>query len=224
MSDIRHIVFDIGNVLVRWDRERAYRTLIPDPEERRRFLAEICSMEWHAALDAGCPVDEAIEALVARHGAHAPLIRAYRERWVETIPGPVPGTVEILEALLDAGRDVTALTNFNQDLFAVTVEAYPFLGRFRGVTVSGTERMVKPDPAIYARHAELWDLDPAAILFFDDSAPNVAAAREAGWQAELFTDAAGMRRDLARHGAGLEPVRESVASPDKVLSRDSRRV
>ena len=119
--------------------------------------------------------------------------------------------MEILEELLEAGRDVTALTNFNQDLFAVTVEAYPFLGRFRGVTVSGTERMVKPDPAIYARHAELWCLDPAAVLFFDDSPANVEAARKAGWQAELFTEAAQMRRDLARQGVALEAERETVA-------------
>ena len=76
--------------------------------------------------------------------------------------------MEILEALVANGHDVTALTNFNQDLFRITREAYPFLDLFRGVTVSGEQRMVKPDPAIYAHHAEAFGLAPAATLFFDD--------------------------------------------------------
>jgi HAD superfamily hydrolase (TIGR01509 family) len=111
--------------------------------------------------------------------------------------------VEILEALIAQGRDVTALTNFNQDLFRVTQEAYPFLSTFRGITVSGEKRMVKPDPAIYAHHAEAFGLEPAATLFFDDSPPNIESARSAGWNAELFTDAGQMRADLARYGISV---------------------
>ncbi len=205
MPDIRHIVFDIGNVLLHWERDRPFRSRIPDEAARNAFLADICTPEWHLALDAGAPVDEAVTTLCARYPDHAPLIRAYRDAWLETIPGPVAGTTEILAALVEAGHDVTALTNFNQDLFEVTVAAYPFLKLFRGVTVSGLERMIKPDPAIYARHAEAFGLSPRATLFFDDSPPNVAAAREAGWNAEIFTDAKRMRDDLARYAVPLAP-------------------
>ena len=203
MPDIRHIVFDVGNVLLHWERDRPFRSRIPDDAARNTFLAEICTPEWHLALDAGAPVDEAVAALSARHPDHAPMIRAYRDAWLETIPGPVAETPEILAALVEAGRDVTALTNFNQDLFEVTVAAYPFLTLFRGVTVSCLERMIKPGPAIYARHAEAFGLTPAAILFFDDSPPNVDAARAAGWHSEIFTDARKMRDDLARYGVPL---------------------
>jgi HAD superfamily hydrolase (TIGR01509 family) len=111
--------------------------------------------------------------------------------------------VEILEALVAQGRDVTALTNFNQDLFRITREAYPFLDLFRGITVSGEQRLVKPDPAIFAHHAEAFGLAAEATLFFDDSPPNIAAAEQAGWNAELFTNPEKMREDLERHGIGL---------------------
>ncbi|MGQ7792257.1 HAD family hydrolase [Faunimonas sp. B44] len=203
MTPIRHIVFDIGNVLLPWHRDRPFRTLIPDAGERERFLREVCSMEWHLTLDAGEPVEAAIAALAERHPEQADLIRAYRTGWLDMFEGADEEVVAILSELIGSGHDVTALTNFNQDLYAITVPAFPFLGWFRGVTVSGAVRLTKPDPAIYARHAESCALAPAATLFFDDSPPNVAAAREAGWHAELFTGAGRMAEDLARYGIPL---------------------
>ena len=203
MTDIHHFVFDIGNVLLLWDRDRPYRELIPDPAERERFLKEVCSMEWHLTLDEGVGIDDAIAQASERFPHQAELIRAYKSRWLDTLPGAIDGTVEILEALVEQGRDVTALTNFNQDLFRLTVPAYPFLNRFRGITVSGERKMVKPDPAIYAHHAEAFGLQPAATLFFDDSPPNIEAARKAGWNAELFTGPEEMRVDLGRYGIAL---------------------
>ena len=198
-ADIRHIVFDVGNVLLLWDRDRAYRELIPEAAERSRFLDEICTMEWHATLDEGVGIDEAIAELSSRFPKQAEHIRSYKTRWLDTLPGAIEGTVEILEALVAAGHDVTALTNFNQDLFRLTVPAYPFLNLFRGITVSGEKRMVKPNPAIYAHHAEAFGLTPEATLFFDDVLANVEAARAAGWNAEVFTSPDGMRADLRRY-------------------------
>lgn len=203
MNEIRHIVFDVGNVLILWERDRPYRELIPDEAERRRFLGEVCTMEWHLTLDDGVGIDDAIAGLVVRFPHEAELIRAYKSRWLDTIPGAIDGTVEILEALVAKGHDVTALSNFNQDLFRVTREAYPFLDLFRGVTVSGERKLVKPDPAIYAHHAEAFGLTPEATLFFDDVARNIDAARAAGWNAELFTEPAKMRSDLARYGIAV---------------------
>jgi len=200
MTEIRHIVFDVGKVLVKWERDRPYRELIPDEEERQRFLQEICSMEWHQTLDEGTGIDEAIESLSQKFPHQAELIRTYKTRWLYSIPGAIDGSVEILEQLVAQGRDVTALTNFNQDLFRITQEAYPFLGLFRGITVSGEQRMVKPHPNIFAHHAEAFGLEPAATLFFDDSPPNIAAAQGAGWHAELFTTPEKMRDDLGRYG------------------------
>jgi 2-haloacid dehalogenase len=202
-TEIRHIVFDVGKVLVNWERDRPYREIIPDEAERRRFLEEICSMEWHQTLDEGAGIDDAIAELSAKFPHEAERIRTYKSRWLDSIPSAIDGTVEILEALVAQGRDVTALTNFNQDLFRITREAYPFLDLFRGITVSGEQRLVKPDPAIFAHHAEAFGLEPAATLFFDDSPPNVATAEQAGWNAVLFTTPERMREDLGRYGIAV---------------------
>jgi 2-haloacid dehalogenase len=200
MSDIRHIVFDLGQVLIRWEPERPYRRLIPDEAARRKFLSEICTPAWNLEQDRGRSWPEAEAALIAEHPEEADLIRAFRRNWNEMVPDEIPGTAAIVDGLVDSGADVTALTNFAPDTFLEAEQRFPVFRRFRGVTVSGRVGLVKPDPAIYRHHADAFGLDPGRTLFFDDSAANVEAARKVGWNAELFTGADRMRQDLKRYG------------------------
>ena len=203
MSDIRHIVFDLGRVLVQWDPERPYRRLIPDAGERQRFLTEVCNTRWLMDTDRGMTWPEAEAELIARFPADEAMIRAFRRNWHEMIPAEVDGTPAILDGLLAAGHDVTALTNFADDTFDEAAERFPRLKSFRGVTVSARVRLVKPDHAIYERHVKDWRLTPSATLFFDDNPDNIVGAREAGWNAELFTSADQMRADLRRYGVAF---------------------
>jgi 2-haloacid dehalogenase len=203
VTEIRHIVFDLGNVLLAWDPEIPYRRLIPDEAERRRFLDEVCTFAWNAEQDRGRTWREAEDLLIADHPELEPLIRAYFENHHEMLAGLIPGTAEILEALLAGGWDVTALTNYSAETFPKAQAIYPVLARFRGITVSGEAKIMKPDLAIYRLHAETFGLAPPATLFFDDNAKNVDAARAAGWNAELFTSAEKMRDDLRRYGIDI---------------------
>ena len=199
-ATIRHVVLDVGRVLIEWDPERPYRRLIPDATERRRFLSEVCSPAWNAEQDRGRDWAEGEALLIARHPDDEAMVRAFRRHWAEMVPGPVEGSVAVLDELVAAGRDVTLLTNFAADTFEEARGRFPFLDRARGATVSGRVGLIKPDAAIYERHARDHALDPAATLFFDDTAVNVDAARRAGWHAEPFTTAGAMRADLVRHG------------------------
>ena len=200
MSEIRHVVFDLGQVLIRWDPEAPYRRLIPDANERRRFLAEVITHEWNLEQDRGRSWADAEDALIAVHPQHADLIRAFRANWWQMVPGQIDETVAIVEELIAGGVDVTALTNWAADTFAEAEEVFPFLARFRGITVSGRIGLVKPDAAIYRHHVDTFDLDAANTLFIDDNAANVAAARTAGWRAEQFVSADVLRADLRRYG------------------------
>lgn len=200
MTEIRHVVFDLGNVLVRWDPERPYVKLIPDEAARARFLGEVCNPDWLKGLDAGGEWRAAEEALIARHPDHAEMIRAFRRHWHDMVPYALGETVVILEELVDAGVDVTALSNIPSDTYLECFPRFAFLHRFRGITASGEVGLVKPDLAIYEHHAKAFGLMPAATLFFDDMPYNVEAARQAGWNAEQFVDAARMRADLKRYG------------------------
>ena len=86
----------------------------------------------------------------------------------------------ILEELRAAGVKTYAITNFSREKFALTRELYPFLEGFDGIVVSAHERLLKPDPRIYALLCERHPLTPADCIFIDDSLPNIEAARAFG--------------------------------------------
>lgn len=197
---VRHIVFDIGKVLIHYDPHIPYSRLIPDEAERNAFFEIVCTPEWNIEQDRGRTWEEAEALLIADHPEKETLIRAFRQNWHEMVSHAYDDSVAIMLDLINQGYDVTMLTNFASDTFRQAQEIFPFLKTPRGVTVSGDIKLIKPDHAIYERHARDFGLDPAACLFIDDSAANVAGAREAGWQAVQFTDAAKLRQDLESYG------------------------
>ena len=200
MTEIRHIVFDIGKVLIHYDPDLPFSRLIPDADRRKWFFDNVCTHDWNIEQDRGRTWAEAEALLIADFPDQEDNIRAFRANWHEMVSHHYEDSVAIMLGLIEEGRDVTMLTNFASDTFAEARERFPFLNRPRGVTVSGEVRLLKPDRAIYDRHAKDFGLDPAASLFIDDSAKNVQGAIDAGWQAVLFEGAGKLERDLRRLG------------------------
>jgi 2-haloacid dehalogenase len=194
-------IFDIGNVLIRWDPRLLYRRLLPDDAAIDAFLAEVAFHDWNLELDRGADWDEVVATLSARHPHHAALIAAFHHRWPETVPGAIDGSVAILDELAAAGVALYAITNFSLPKWELTLARFPFLAAaFRDVVVSGRERLVKPDPAIFRLLLDRNGLDAADCIFVDDSARNVAAAAALGLEAILFTGPEPLRAELARRG------------------------
>ncbi len=187
MAPIRHIVFDIGKVLIHYDPEIPFKRIIPDDTERSWFFENVCTSDWNVEQDRGRTWAEAEAELIAEHPEYKTQIQAFRKYWHEMVPHALEGSVAHLERLLDEGHDVTLLTNFADDTFDHAQEIYPFLKKARGVTVSARVALIKPDPEIYRIHTESFDLEPAATLFIDDSKANVQASRDFGWNAIHFT-------------------------------------
>jgi 2-haloacid dehalogenase len=200
MTEIRHIVFDIGKVLIHYDPDLPFSRLIPDADERRWFFDNVCTSAWNIEQDRGRAWEEAEAELLSAHPDHEENIRNFRSHWHEMVPHAHDDSVALMERLIDTGQDVTLLTNWAADTFIEARSRFPFLDRPRGITVSGEIRAIKPDRAIYDHHATVFSLDPSATLFIDDSQENVDGARAAGWQAVLFTDARTLEADLERFG------------------------
>jgi len=175
------LVFDIGRVLIEWDAEIPYRRLIPDEAERAAFFRDVLPPEWNLEQDRGRTWAEAEAEKIALFPQHADLIRAWRQNWHETVPGDIPGNVAVLEAALAAGIPCYAITNFAADTFKEAQARFPFLTRFAGIVVSGEERLIKPDPAIFEVFLTRYGMRTGDCLFMDDSAANIATAQSLGF-------------------------------------------
>ena len=193
----RAVVFDVGKVLYQWDPRHLYARLIADEQALDRFLAQVVTPEWHFQHDAGRPFAETSAELIARFPEHRALIAAWEPRFGETIPGPVPGMPALVETLDRAGVPLYAITNFSAEFWRPfrRREAALF-DRFRDIVVSGDERMVKPDPTIYALAMTRFGLGEGEALFVDDRAENVAGAEAAGLIGHLFQDADALQAEL----------------------------
>jgi 2-haloacid dehalogenase len=203
MTQVRHIVFDIGKVLIHYDPDLPFSRLIPDAEERKWFFDNVCTSPWNIEQDRGRTWEEAEAVLIPQHPSHEENIRNFRRYWHEMVPYAYHDSVALMERLIDGGHDVTLLTNWAADTFVEARARFPFLEKPRGITVSGEIGVIKPERGIYDHHAKTFGLEPAASLFIDDSQKNVDGARAAGWQAVLFTDVGALESDLRRLGVRL---------------------
>jgi 2-haloacid dehalogenase len=200
------VVFDLGGVLIDWDPRHLYRKLIADESEMEWFLANVATPEWNALQDRGRTLDEATEELVARHPDHETLIRAYYGRWPEMLGGPIEENVATLEELRAAGVPLYALTNWSAETFRIGRSTFAFLGWFRGIVVSGEERMAKPDEEIFRLLLDRFALAPRATVFIDDSLPNVEQALRLGIDAIHYASPTQLRAQLARRGLPVGPA------------------
>ncbi|MGF6816425.1 2-haloacid dehalogenase [Paraburkholderia atlantica] len=202
---IKTVVFDFGGVLIDWSPEYLYRELIPDESERRWFLTHVCSMDWVIRQDGGQPIVEATDELIAQFPDHAPLIRAFYERWHQMVAGVLDDGIALMEKLEAAEVPLFGLTNWSAETFPYAWEHYPVLRRFRDIVVSGRVKLVKPDPAIFAEmrrriELQLPGVEPAELVFIDDNAKNAEAATALGWHGVHHTNAAQTEAKLRELG------------------------
>jgi 2-haloacid dehalogenase len=199
------VVFDIGNVLFHWHPRFLYERLIADDQALEAFLRDVLTLEWHFQHDEGRPFAETSAELIARFPEHTALIAAWGPRFSEQIPGPIAGMPELVAELDAAGVPLYAITNFSGEFFAPfrAAEAALF-DRFRDIVVSGDERVMKPDPAIYRLALARFGIAAEGAVFIDDRADNVAGAQAVGMRGIVFTDAAALRTEL--RALGFLPV------------------
>ncbi len=198
---ITNVIFDVGKVLFDWDLRNLFAKLITDPDELEWFVTNVVTPQWHFQHDAGRPLAEMVPERIAEFPKYAPLIEAYATRFNETIPGPIPGSLEIVRELHDRGVPLFAITNFGHEFWEAFRPTQPIFDLFGDIVVSGTEKMMKPDPAIYALALDRFGIAPGSGIFIDDNIDNVVAARANGFAAHHFTDAAELRAELT--GLGL---------------------
>ncbi len=198
---IRHIVFDMGQVLVQFSAGLFSERLRLSAEDAELIRREVLTtVEW-VRMDRGTiSDDDALARMCARlpqrlHDTAAYLVR----RWNDPIV-PVPGMADVARDLKAAGYDLYLLSNA-----ATRQHTYwhdiPGSEYFSGTFISADHHLLKPEDAIYQAFFQKFGLKPEECLFIDDSAPNIEASENAGMAGIVFHgDAARLRRQLAERG------------------------
>jgi 2-haloacid dehalogenase len=194
------VIFDLGGVLLDWNPRYLYRKLIADEAACEHFLSEVCHPDWNIAQDAGRSFADGEAEAIGRHPDKAELIRAWHARFDEMIPDAIQGTVDILEHLHGRGVPLYALTNFSNETFRKTRPRFPFFDRFRGIVVSGDEKMLKPDARIYRVLCDRYAVDPKEAVFIDDSLKNAEGAGAVGIHGLHFQGPEKLAKDLSTLG------------------------
>ena len=195
------VVFDIGNVLVRWNPRNLFRKTMKDEARMERFLAAALSMDFIALTDIAADFSKAVKERAKAFPEFAHELHLFDERWSETIGGPIEENVALLRRLKAAGRPVYALSNFATVKFAIARRMYDFLNEFDDAVISGHVGAVKPDPRIFEILFERVGRGPEELVFVDDSLRNIEAARALGMPAIHFRPGVDLKRELSQRGA-----------------------
>lgn len=183
---MKAVVFDIGNVLVRWDARQAFAARLGGAAQAASFLERIDFAALNLRADGGETFAELARDIPDPQDRA--MLESYPQFFAQTIAEPIEGSWDLLERLRDRGLALHAITNWSAETWPVGVRVHPRLGTaFDTLIVSGRERMLKPDPRIFALLCDRAQVAPQNCLFIDDSPKNIAGARDFGMQAEIFT-------------------------------------
>ncbi len=193
-----NIVFDFGNVLVRWEPERMFVDQFHGDEARYwYFWRHVCPLEWRNRIDAGEEIASCIAEQQSRYPDYAEAIACYDTRWEDALTGEVEGMRDLVQDLLDRGEHpIYGLTNWSMETFPKARKRFPILQLIDNYIVSGDVRLVKPDPRIFQLLLDRFHLKTEETLFIDDNPDNVEASRRMGIHGIHFTTADNLKQEL----------------------------
>ena len=198
MAEKRNLIFDFGNVLVRWEPERVY---IPyfhgDEAQYWYFWRHVCSAELRNRIDAGEDQRRCIESQKRLFPEYAEPLDMFVSHWEETLPGEMPGMAALLDELKEDPRfSIFGLTNWSMETFPLARQKFAILQMVDRYVVSGAEGYVKPDPALFNIALTRFGIAPNDTTFIDDNPANVEAATRLGMEGMVFDGADALRRRL----------------------------
>ncbi len=193
------VIFDIGNVLTRWQPEAFYDRVIGE-DRRRALFAEVDLHGMNEIVDAGGLFRETIYDWADRHHGWAPEIRMWYDRWIELASPRIEGSIALLRALRAKGVPVFSLTNFGSYSYEEARTKLDFLSEFDREYVSGRMGVTKPDPRIFEMVEADCAIAPDRLLFADDKADNITAAARRGWRTHQFETWQGWAARLVAEG------------------------
>jgi putative hydrolase of the HAD superfamily len=201
---IKNILFDMGNVLIHFDRKAFLDRLDISEEDKQLLLREVfLSVEW-VQMDRGTLREETAEPLMCQrmpeylHSAVHSLVSEWDDPML-----PIAGMAELVEELKEKGYGIYLLSNasIRQHAYWPKIPGWQF---FDGKVISADEKVMKPHPDYYRIALERFDLKPEECFFIDDVPANIEGALYCGIPGTVFhKDVPLLRRQLRAAGVNI---------------------
>ena len=196
-SNIKNIIFDFGGVVMDWNPRYFFKDYFNDDEKMEFFLKNIATDEWNAEQDRGRTLAEGTEIQVAKFPQWEKELRAYYDNWTTMLRSDIPKNVEVLRKLEHTDYELFGLTNWSAETFPYALENYDFFKIFDGnIVVSGTEKVIKPDPKIWEVLLERYHIKADESVFIDDNAKNIEVAKALGFITVHITPETDLEKEL----------------------------
>ena len=184
---IRNLIFDFGQVLVRFDPEIMLSPYFSDPADRETVLRAVFDRRYWDRLDDGSFTEE--DAIAAIKPTLSPRLREPMEQaflqWHRHLP-PIDGMEEMIDRLRsEFDVSVYLLSNISRN-FASHADDFSVLRKMDGCVFSGVIGLVKPSREIFTYTLRKFGLNPEECVFVDDRQSNIAGAESVGIHGYCF--------------------------------------
>ena len=196
MSTLRNVVFDVGNVLVRWSPAEIINLTFANPSQTDVWLHNIFKHETWQLLNLGLITEAEAQTRYQSLYGLTPSQTARLFYYIKATQIPIYQSHELLERVARTDLRVFGLTDNVKEIVTHLRQQYDFWQWFEHVVVSAEVGMMKLHPEIFQYILQHHQLQADETVFIDDHLPNIAAASSLGMNTIHFVDAENTARQL----------------------------
>ena len=187
-----------------WNPRYFFKDYFNDDDKMEYFLENIAQDEWNIEQDRGRSLSEGTEIQIKKFPEWEKEIRAYYDNWTVMLKSDIPQNVDVLRKLKNTDYQLFGLTNWSAETFPYALENYDFFQIFDGkIVVSGTEKLIKPDPAIWHILLERYHIQAGESVFIDDNPKNIEMAQSLGFATIHVTPDTNLEQELTVLGVKM---------------------
>ena len=194
---VKNVIFDIGNVLVRWDPH-----LIVERTFGKGRTDEALVRSIFPGNDIWIPLNKgeitAQEAMLLYQEQLGFTAQETKQLWFHILDSqePIPGTIDLMKQLREKDIQIFALSDNVHEIVSHLKEEHDFWHFFKGAVISAEVGLLKPDPEIYQHLLSKHQIEAKNTLFMDDVQANVDEANSLGINAFVFSTAEKAKSDM----------------------------
>ena len=193
---MKNIVFDLGNVLFRFDPKEILDDLFEEDLLKKKIIKDVFKTKIWADLDRGTiSYNDACRIWLNNNPALKDELMLLLESWHKYLT-PIEENISFLYRLKSKGKNLYILSNFHEHAFNYITARYSFFELFDGMVISYQVKLLKPEKEIYNLLIENYNLIPEQTIFVDDSLENVKAAEEVGIKGILYLNSEELYKQL----------------------------